>query len=330
VRLDTLALTPDDALRLVRESLASLQGEAPGRGRWLGPRAAQSLAELSRALLPADLEASADPALLEISADGPLAALPFEALPVARRNGAPLAICADVAYVHGWAERSASEASRSLVLASPAVSAELRRRYASIGSLDDALEWRAAARRWPNTTVLRGASATKAAFLANAGQAANLYVAAHHVHDPETPFLGFIPLAAGRDGSRGADYLEEADIRALDLSACRLAVLASCSSGAPYRMELRPGSSFGDAFLDAGAHAVVQSHWDVADAETRAFMSRYLAALGDANDVVRALNRTRRAAMTGSSPAPPRVWAAWSAAVTWPRPNPRLQLAGRP
>ena len=108
-------------------------------------------------------------------------------------------------------------------------------------------------------------------------------------------------------------------MRALDLTACRLAVLASCASGAPYRGAAEPGSSLGDAFLDAGARAVVASFWDVGDEEARAFMQRFLARERPGGDPVAALGAARREAIAAG--APPRVWAAWSVAVVHARPQ---------
>jgi len=316
VRLDTLPLPARDCLREVREAVTLLRTEPPPRGRSLGPRAEEALARLGREILPGGLAGRAGIPSVEISPDGPLLSLPFEALPVPDADGTPpLALVADVVYEAGWSARVA-QATRprpnALIVSNPAIPPEIRHRYAWTGPLvgSDA-EARCALRRWPAATLLQGADATRARLLRLATNATQVYVAAHHVRDPGAPFLGFLPLAPDSGGEAGESLLESADIRRLDLSSCRLAVLAACASGAPSRVAEEPGPTLGDAFLDAGAHAVVRSFWDVGDEETRVFMQRFLAADSANTGTVRALAAARRAALQDTS-ATPRVWAAWS------------------
>jgi hypothetical protein len=79
----------------------------------------------------------------------------------------------------------------------------------------------------------------------------------------------------------------------------------------------RPGPSLGDAFLDAGAAAVIQSGWDVGNRETAAFMRAFLAESRAGAPPATALARARRAIMAAPEGASPRVWAAWSANLLW-------------
>jgi CHAT domain-containing protein len=164
--------------------------------------------------------------------------------------------------------------------------------------------------------TLEGDGATKDAFMRLATRASCIYVADHHLMDPGAPFVGFIPLAAPPGAARDASILESTDVRALDLSSCRLAVLASCASGAPYRSMAQPEPSLGDAFLDAGAASVITSFWDVGDDETRTFMEALMRRPELEADPARALGQVRRGAMQGPARVLPRVWAAWSVAVT--------------
>lgn len=318
VSLDTLGLRADACLADVREAVGLLRTEPPRAGEWLGPRSSALLARLATQIMPVHLAASArEPVRLEVSPDGPLLALPFEALLVPTPDGvAPLARVADLSYQLGWGRRSPAASRATVVVSNPDIPEEVRRHHAWAGPLlGSEAESQCARERWPDAVVLRGSRATRSRFLQEAQGASNVYIAAHHVRDPGAPFLGFVPLAA-ESSSAGSALLEAADIRALDLSPCRLAVLASCASGAPYRVGEQPGPNLGDAFLDAGAHAVVRSFWDVQDQETREFMQRFLARDEAMGDAVLALNAARRAVMAREAGVSPRVWAAWSVATT--------------
>ncbi len=315
VVVDTLPCSAESCVVMVRTAVAALETESARPGEFLGSRAAASLLSLSRLLLPARLPGAPEvPGRIHVTPDGPLSALPFEALPwPPRENAPPLAMAADLDYVRGGTSAPAPrDSGRVVVVSNPALPKELAIRYgwgaadASSGEVSDALT------SWPGATVLAGAQATKQAIRASWPGASVIYLAAHHVRDPEAPFLGFIPLAAPAGASPDAAILEIADIHALDLSACRLAVLASCASGAPYRTGVQPGPTLSDAFLDAGASAVVRSFWDVGDAEAREFMKVFLAHrnAGEADAVN--LGRARRAVMRTAAGVSPRVWAAWS------------------
>ena len=113
-----------------------------------------------------------------------------------------------------------------------------------------------------------------------------------------------------------------ADVRSADLSGCELVILSACASGAPYlASDRRLGPSMGEAFLDAGAWAVIQTSWPVADRDARRFVERFVSIWKPGSDPVAALADTRRQFIQdGESP---RVWAAWSihlAGAPWPRP----------
>jgi tetratricopeptide (TPR) repeat protein len=319
VVLDTLPMTVTRCLAQVREALEWLQSEKPRPGDALGPKAFASLRSLSEALLPATLVADGRvPLRLEISPDGPLLALPFEALPAPGPRGpAPLALWADVAYVRGMDGVPRAATGPTVVLSNPTLPRDAEARYGSARSLPGSdAEAQLALARWPHAVLLSGDRATKESTRNYWPGASILYLAAHHVRDPDAPFLGFVPVAAPAGAPPDASLLEIADVHALDLSGCRLAVLASCSSGAPYRSAIRPGPSLGDAFLDSGARTVVGSFWDVGDDETRGFMKVFLATWREDGDDAAALGRARRAVMATPEGAAPRVWAAWSVMTT--------------
>ena len=315
VVVDTIPLSAERCLFEVRRALEYIQSEPVVPGRFLGPESFACMRGLSELLLPPSLAVAPDrPRRLDITPDGPLSALPFEALPFPPTDGAPpLALTADVAYVRGSGDSRPNYDGGVVIVSNPRVSDELALRYdwtAHLRESDE--EARDALKRWPRAALLSGAEATKDSIRRRWPGASIIYLAAHHVRDPDAPFLGFVPLPAPPGAPPDASVLESADIRALDLSACRLAVLASCASGAPYRSAVRPGPSLGDAFLDSGAAAVVRSFWDVGDVETRDFMRVFLANWrADQPDAV-SLGKARREVMRSPRGASPRVWAVWS------------------
>jgi tetratricopeptide (TPR) repeat protein len=313
--VDTIPVSAERCVLEVRRALESIQSEPAAAGCFLGPESFDRLRRLSELLLPPSLAVARDrPLRLEITPDGPLSALPFEALPYPASSGAPpLALTADIAYLRGWSDSAPNGNGSVVIVSSPRVPDDLALRYGWSGHLRESdAEARDALKRWPHAVMLAGADATKDSIQGRWPGASIIYLAAHHVLDPEAPFLGFVPLSASPGAPPDASVLESADIRALDLSACRLAVLASCSSGAPYRSAVRPGPSLGDAFLDAGAASVVRSFWDVGDVEAREFTRVFLSIWrADEPDAV-SLGRARREVMKTAEGRSPRVWAVWS------------------
>ena len=92
-----------------------------------------------------------------------------------------------------------------------------------------------------------------------------------------------------------------------------LVVLSGCSSGAPYLTARRAAACLGDAFLDAGAGAVVQTFWDVGDVQARELMTAFVGALSQNPSKIRTLNNVRRAALMGPRGVRhPFSWAAFS------------------
>jgi len=327
VKLDTVALTPKSCLSEVREAIGLLQSESPGAGALYGPQTKRALERLSQQLLPARWPGGAGIArALEISADGPLQALPFEALIAPGSGDVPLAFATTVSYDLGWRSPSRETEAVPLIFASPPLSPSLRRRYSSPALLQ-AHDVREARARWTGSRLLEGDGATKAAFLLAAARASRIYIAGHHLCNPSVPFLGYLPVAAPAGAPVGDALLEASDVARLDLSGCELVVLATCASGAPTAGTMQSGPSLRDAFIDAGAHAVVSSFWDVDDEETSAFMQLFLTEFERDHDPARALERARRDAVLASMR--PRVWAGWSVAVTRERGGDALRLAAR-
>jgi tetratricopeptide (TPR) repeat protein len=145
--------------------------------------------------------------------------------------------------------------------------------------------------------ALVGAAATRAAFAAAAG-ADVLHLAAHTAQRPDGATLD---LADGPVTVADASRLAPPP---------RLVVLASCDTAAG-RDDAGNGS-LANAFLDAGAEAVVATRWSVGDAETAELIDAFYAAGGD-RDPVRALGAAQLA-----SRLPATTWAAFEVLAARP------------
>jgi CHAT domain-containing protein len=312
---DEGALAPDDLVRDLR-----------GLARALLPR--EVLAESSPGAPLGSTESAAPPALrrhgraLYVTADRSLSRLPFETLDLAASGQyRPLVTGWDVTYVrHVGGIRQRAARGPKLVVTNVGLP-EVRRGWRASGpELVEARAEAAAAADDAGAVLLEGPKATKKGILSRWESSPVLYFAGHFVQDPDASYLTLMPLAtSGGDTTPDAASLDVLDVRAADLSACRLVVLSGCASGAPYLSRNTAGPSFGDAFLDAGASAVIQTAWDVRDDQSRSFMSAFTAAFrtGGAHDIERALRDARLSHLSG--PGGVRhafVWAAYSLAVS--------------
>ena len=169
----------------------------------------------------------------------------------------------------------------------------------------------------PGATLLVDTTATKANLMSKWENASFVYLATHTLRDPQVPYLMLVPLATS--GSRAGPeetYLDVTDIRSADLSGCDLVVLSGCSSGLSYGVGCGASPSLGEAFLDAGVGAVVQTFWDVRDDDARRIMTSYVRCWGTtANDKIRALCDRRRQNIKNGETGRRFVWAAYSIQV---------------
>ncbi|HMB70156.1 MAG TPA: CHAT domain-containing protein, partial [bacterium] len=264
----------------------------------------EHLESLARTLLPTnafDEPAPGGISRVLVSADGFLDALPFEILDLDAGSGyRPLLDGWDVASLRFRSEapRERGGDRRSLIVVDPDLSPELKRRYPFLHGLPHGRkEAQAVVALIPDARLLEGAAATKTAVTARWEAAPVFYATAHVVRNPESPITSFLPLAGATGGPAAAEeaYLDVADIRGADLSGCELVVLSACASGAPYVTPGNAAPSLGDAFLDSGAAAVVQTLWDIRDEEARIVMERFLESWQeDPRDPARALCAARR------------------------------------
>jgi CHAT domain-containing protein len=102
---------------------------------------------------------------------------------------------------------------------------------------------------------------------ANPAAFAAIHFAAHAVPNRDSPLDSAVVLSQGRDSSK----LYAREVRDIPLTAGLVTISACRSAGA----RTYPGEGlvgFAWAFLDAGAHNVVASLWDVSDQSTATFM----------------------------------------------------------
>jgi len=149
-----------------------------------------------------------------------------------------------------------------------------------------AVEATSIATAYEDAVVLAGERADRASLWRHLPDASLLHFAGHALYDARSPDQSVLVLA----GRNGRGRITAAEIRTLDLSRLRLAVLSACTS-----VRTADGrSNFGglaSAFLDAGAEGVIGSLWRVDDPTTARLMAalhRHYAAALDAPSALRA------------------------------------------
>jgi len=153
----------------------------------------------------------------------------------------------------------------------------------------------------PAAEVIVGRNATRDEFLSRAPAATLIHFGGHALHDERNADFSAL-LFSDNSTSSGALYAWE--IRKLDLKRTRLVVLAACGTAAA--SHARAGTeSISDAFLAAGAPAVIATLWDIGDAPGRELMTALYRRLRDGDPPSHALRLAQIAARhaPGSVPA---------------------------
>ncbi len=220
--------------------------------RVVTPALSEALEELAAAVLWPALDRGAPPEALAVVPVGPLARLPWAALPLP--DGRPLCEAADLAIVPGL-RLGLAEARGGTV--APGAGGRPVVVAADAGELENVEpETRAVMRAFPDAHLLAGATATTRRLLELAPQAPWIHFAGHGLYRADAPM---------DSGLRLADrWLLAGEISGLALRA-RWVALSACQSA---RALVRPGEEwFGlaRAFLTAGARSVLASQWDIAD-----------------------------------------------------------------
>ena len=304
---DEIPLGFEDLDRRIRSLREALWREPDGMSSALA-----SSRDLANQLLPPCVLKASGPAELFVTRDGPLNQLPFEVLNVVPTGYRPLLSQCDMAYV--LFDRLTLESSRgpAIIVSEPTYPPDLARRYSI---LTEALpfgtkEAVSFGRSFPNTVSFSGLRATKSNLFNAWTQAQALYFACHVIRDPEVPYIMFLPLASDSAESDEANYLDITDIRSADLSHCRLVVLSSCGTGAPYSSGRISAPSLAEGFVQAGAEAVVHTAWEVRDEDAAKLMQKFETFYTESKNPISALNQARRQLL--GEDAAPQLWAAYS------------------
>jgi tetratricopeptide (TPR) repeat protein len=270
---------------------------------------------------------------VQIVADGALALVPFDVLPI---DGRLLIERAAVSYTPTAATLMRRFSGRGGFL--PPWRLQLRvfadPRFASadlddVDRLDGRLDASAdEARRVAGELAGRaalhlGPENRKASLLAANERAPMLHLATHAVADAsalERSRIVFSPAA----GAAGADYLFLKEAYGLPLDGVELAVLSACETERGRFVGGEGVESFSRAFLAAGARTTVTTLWRVSDRPTANFMQVFYHHLqrGVARD--EALRRAKlRFLESGTDLADPHFWAAFVLSGEALRPVPR-------
>ncbi|MBS0469835.1 MAG: CHAT domain-containing protein [Proteobacteria bacterium] len=182
-----------------------------------------------------------------------------------------------------------------------------------------AAEVQSASRSLGGGTTLLGASATEAALRGEKlDQYAVLYFATHgllpgEMHCQAEPGLVLTPPSGTPSSAAFDGILAASEIAALKLNA-DLVVLSACNTAATGGTNFGGGALEGlaDSFFNAGARAVLASHWEVPSAATEKLMTGVFARYGKDRDLAEALRQSQLALIAQSSTAHPFNWAAFT------------------
>jgi tetratricopeptide (TPR) repeat protein len=282
---------------LVEEMTFELLASASRAGR-----TDSSAVSLSRLLLddfdPADAQA------LLLLPDGPLWALPFDALPLAGGgvlgDRVPTVVAPTVSVISQLQSRARSPRGpqhwRMLAVGSPAAGPEFPPIPGTAGQVA------AIAGLIPGTVSLTGSAAGRQQLTHHLRTATHVHIAAHAFGTPDD----YLPHIVLSDGLGGPDRLYAAEIARLSMQA-DLVFLSACSTSVG-RLSVGEGVvSVGRAFVLAGARCVIATLWPIEDTEAVDLVSFFYARLREGAPPAEAAIQARRNAVEHD--ADPRAWA---------------------
>ncbi|HET9158422.1 MAG TPA: CHAT domain-containing protein, partial [Myxococcaceae bacterium] len=132
-----------------------------------------------------------------------------------------------------------------------------------------------------------------------------VHLATHAIVDLETPARSAVILSSGGEGEDG--LVQSREISALDLGPA-VVVLASCRSVSGLGVRGEGVVGLGRSFFEAGAHAVVGSLTPLRDDESSALLTSFYRRLAEGSSVSEAMAGARRERIRAG--APPAAWAA--------------------
>jgi CHAT domain-containing protein len=261
-------------------------------------------------ILIAPFEARLPPGgVLVIDADGPvLGRIPWAALEDQR--GQPLLERFALAQTVGWARvsgelaRPAVDLSKVLIMAEPALGAEISAQYAPL--MEQRREAVRLRRRLQTAVLLPGKEATLDAFVSRAPLSTMLYFAGHGVSHGG---FGALLLASADPEKIPLAMLTADEIARLNLRRLELVVLAACSAGAGEQTGIVNLDSLVRSFLEAGASRVIAAGWNVNSGATADLMGRLFDSMLDSHRPSEALRHAALAIRRQPSTSHPYYWA---------------------
>lgn len=258
--------------------------------------------------------------------DGPLAFLPFSALPLddGRRLVESFAIsltpsASALVYLRDQ-EPAADPPLELLALADPALPYGSRGGGTTLELLLSRLELRPlpfareevrriASHVGGEVDLLFAEKATRTAFLEKAARGAGIiHLATHSVVERGRRGQSAILLTPGYPGDDG--LLLETDLRGQHLST-RLVCLSSCESALGRQVRGEGVLGLARGFIEAGSRSVVCTLWPVEDARSPLFMDHFYASLSRGEPPARALALAQRALLHDPRTAHPSFWASY-------------------
>ncbi|HEY8210070.1 MAG TPA: CHAT domain-containing protein [Myxococcaceae bacterium] len=144
--------------------------------------------------------------------------------------------------------------------------------------------------RSPGALRLEGPDATPARVLQEARTASLLELHVHGLVDPEVADASFLVLSP--EAASGNFALTARDVRKEELAGHPLVLLAACDSGDTVA-DLKEGYGLAEAFVEAGAHAVLAVNARVTDPESEKFFGPLLATIQSGTSPAIALRAAR-------------------------------------
>ena len=257
---------------------------------------------------------------LRIIPDGPLALLPFEALPIGQSSEL-LIQRYSVSYAPsaGLSHSSKAPAPRFRWPWQPSL-AGLADPEAGSGA-GDGRAWtslphaRAEANRVANivggkTEIYLGLDARKVNLIP-ASSYPIVHLATHAQADLQDPERSFILLAPSSPKTQQYDYLFSREVSAGSFAKTNLVTLSACETSVGVFVPGEGLRGFSEAFLAAGARSVLNSLWSVGDTSTEELMTRFYSRLGSGETAADALRGAKLEFLAHSQSSHPAHWAAF-------------------
>jgi CHAT domain-containing protein len=269
---------------------------------------------LSAALIGPFRQQISEAAHLVVIPDGPIASLPFAALPLPAHHGslidtvtitiAPSISVLDVTSAR-LTELTAQVPRSGAFIGDPAID---RAAYPALSRLPSARsEIVESARLYPIARVFLGSEATGSALSNAIGTADVVHFAGHAVANPEFPFRATLTVAPepGRPG-----FLHPTDLAGLSAGRTRLVILSACSTASASTTFGEGALSLARPFLAAGVPDVLGTLWDLDDDAAAALVPRFHRWLRAGVAPSEALRRAQLELKSGDDPRlrHPRAW----------------------